>query len=175
MNSISLDYSFRVKVGETFLNLFIGSNRVMVCSDTSLIRSDVYVFVQDSAILFQWSVAALFQYTFVETFTAKFGFIRGDVIAAVSYYTDITSPYWKGSLLSWWLCITQHVRGKIFATASAVKLSTQSIARYLCHSALNSGLIQSSSSSSARARYSESVSISNSSNMFTSQNLVKKL
>ena len=62
-----------------------------------------------------------------------------------------------------------------FAPASAVKLSTRSFDRNLCHSVLISGLIQSSSSFSARARYSESVSISNTSNLFTSQNLVKKL
>ena len=80
-----------------------------------------------------------------------------------------------GSLLSCCLCFTQHVLGKKFATASAVKLLTQSFDRNLCYSALISGLIQSSSSFSARARYSESVSISNSSNLFTSQNLVKKL
>ena len=87
MNSITLDYSFWVKVGETFLNFFIGSTRVIVCSESSLVRSDVYFFVQDSRMLFQWSVAALFQYAFVESFTAKFKFIRGDVIAAVCLTT----------------------------------------------------------------------------------------
>ena len=66
-----------------------------------------------------------------------------------------------GSLLSLCLCFTQHVLGKKFATASAVKLPIQSFARKLCHSALISGLIQSSSFFSARARYSESVSFSN--------------
>ena len=65
--------------------------------------------------------------------------------------------------------------GRKFARASAVKLSTQSFVRNLCDSALISFLIQSSSSFWARARYSESVFISNSSNLFTSQNLVKKL
>ena len=83
MSFISLDFSFWVKIGQTFLNLFIGGNRVIVCSESSIVRSDVYLFVQDSPILFQWSVPALFQYAFVETFTAKFKFIRGDVIAAV--------------------------------------------------------------------------------------------
>ena len=88
VNSISFGYSFWIKVGETFLNLFIGGNRVIVCSETSIVRSDVYFFVQYSPILFQWSVAALFQYTFVETFTAKFKFIRGDVKATVSLTTQ---------------------------------------------------------------------------------------
>ena len=87
MNSITLDYSFRVKGRQTFLNLFIGSNRVIVCSESSIIRSDVYLFVQHSPILFQWSVAALLQYAFVETFSAKFQFIRGDVRAAVCFTT----------------------------------------------------------------------------------------
>ena len=83
MNSISLDYSVWVKIGHTFLNLFVSSNRTIVCSESSIVRSDVYLFVQDSPILFQWSVPALFQYAFVETFAAKSGFIRGDVIAAL--------------------------------------------------------------------------------------------
>ena len=87
VNSISLDYSLWVKVGQTFLYLFIGGNRVIVRSESSIVRSDVYRFVQDSPIFFQWSAAALFQYAFVETFTAKFKFIRGDVIAAVCLTT----------------------------------------------------------------------------------------
>ena len=87
MNSITLDYSFWLKMGQTFRNLFIGSNSVIVCSESSIARSDVYLIVQDSTILFQWSVAALFQYAFVETFTAKLEFISGDVIAAVCLTT----------------------------------------------------------------------------------------
>ena len=87
VNSITLDYSFWVKVGQTFLNLFIGSNRVIVCPESSIVRSDVYLFVEDSPIHLQWFVAALLQHPFVETFTAKFTFIRGDVIAAVCLTT----------------------------------------------------------------------------------------
>ena len=48
VNSITIDYSFWVKIGQTFLILFIGSNRVIVCSECSLVRIDVYLFVQDS-------------------------------------------------------------------------------------------------------------------------------
>ena len=58
---------------------------MIVCSESSFVRSDVYLFVQDSPILFQWSIAALFEYAFVETFTAKFKLIRGDFIASVCY------------------------------------------------------------------------------------------
>ena len=153
MNSISFDYCIWIKVWETFLNLFIGGNRVIVNSESSIVRSDVYFLVQDSPTLFQWSVAALFQCTFVETFTAKFKFIRGDVIATVCLtaqtYISVhlnSSLKRPGSLLSCCLCFTQHVLGKNFATASAVKLSTQSFDRNLCHFVLISGLIQSSSS-----------------------------
>ena len=79
---ISLDYSFWVKVGQTFPNLFLGSNRVIFCSESSIVRSDIYLFVQDSPILFQLSVAALFQYFyFVETFAAKIKFIRVEIAA----------------------------------------------------------------------------------------------
>ena len=87
VNYITLDFSFWEKVGQTFSKLFIGSNRKIVCSESSIVRSDVYFLVQDSPKLFQWSVAALFQYSFVETFIAKFRFIRGDVIAAVCLTT----------------------------------------------------------------------------------------
>ena len=85
VNSISLDYSLWIKIGHAFLNLFIGSNRLIVCWESSIVRIDVYSFVPDSPILIQWSVAALFQYAFVET--AKFKFIRGDIIAAVCLNT----------------------------------------------------------------------------------------
>ena len=88
MNSITLDYSLWVKKGHTFLNLFIGSNRVIVCSESSVIRSDVYLFFRDSTILFQCFVAALLQNTFVETFDAKHKFTRGDVIATVCLTTQ---------------------------------------------------------------------------------------
>ena len=86
MNSISFD--FLNKLGENFLIMFIDGNRVIVCSETSIVRSNVYFLVQDSPILFQCSVASLFQYTFVETFTAKFKFIRGDDIATVCVTTQ---------------------------------------------------------------------------------------
>ena len=75
------------KVEHTFFKLFTGGNSVIVCSESSIVRSDVYHFVHDFPILFQWSVAALFQYAFVETFTAKFKLFRGNVIAAVCLTT----------------------------------------------------------------------------------------
>ena len=87
VNSINSDYFLWTKVGETFLNLLIGGNKMIVCSEPSIVRSDVYFLVQDSPILFQWSVVTLFQYAFVETFPAKFKIIRGDFIAAVCLTT----------------------------------------------------------------------------------------
>ena len=82
-----------------------------------------------------------------------------------------------GFLLSCCIHFTQDVRGQKKATTSAAKLSTQSFDRSICHSALNSGLIQSSCSFSAIASYSESVSISNSSKLPTShgEEIVVKL
>ena len=72
MNSTTLDFSFCAEVGHIFLNFFIGSNRVIVCSESSIVRGDVYLFVDDSTIPFQWPVAALFQYTFVANSIAEF-------------------------------------------------------------------------------------------------------
>ena len=99
----------------------------------------------------------------------------------MSYYTDITSPYiwtllWRSQALSCHVvCIINTMSGgRILLSASAVKLSTQSFDCNLCTTALVSGLIHSSNFFSARSRYSKSVSISNSSNLFLSQKLVKK-
>ena len=114
MNSITLDYSLWVKVGQTFLNLLIGSNRVILCTESSVVRSDVYLFVEDSTIHFQWSVAAQFQYTFGETFTAKFKFIRGDGIATVCLITqtqrspNIWTLLWRGQALSYLIVCVLH-------------------------------------------------------------------
>ena len=159
VNSISLDYSFWLKVRQTFLNMFIAGNRVMVCSESSFVGSDVEFFIQDSGILFHWSVATRFQYTFDETFTAKFNFFyRWHHSNSMSYYTDITSPYiwtlhWRGgSFLIMLFVFYTTCSGEKIATASAVKLSTQSLCRNLCHSAHNFCSIQSSSYFSARAR-----------------------
>ena len=52
VNGIILDSSLRVKVGQTFLNLFIDSNRVIVFSECTVVRSDIYFFADDSPILF---------------------------------------------------------------------------------------------------------------------------
>ena len=61
---------------------------MIVCSEPSIVRSDVYFFVKDSTILLQWSVASLFQYKFVETFTAKVRFNGSDVLATVCRTTQ---------------------------------------------------------------------------------------
>ena len=132
VNSILLDNSLGVKVGHTFLNLFIGSNRKDVCSESSFVRRGVYFFVQNSTIFFQWSLAALFQYTIVDTFTANINLL--EVMSKQQYVVlhrqnisvhlnfSLKRP---GSPLSCCLCFTQHVRGKKFATAAAaVKPST---------------------------------------------------
>ena len=167
-------------MGQNFLNAFIVGNRVIVCSEYSIVRSDVYFktlrcFSSGPSplcsstrllrpLLLKLSllnVTSLQQYVLLH---------RHNI--SVHLNSSLNRP---GSLLLCCLCFTQHVRGKKLATASAVKFWTRSFVRNLCDSALISGLIQSSSSSSARARYSKSVSISNSSNLFTLQNLVKKL
>ena len=69
VNSITLANWFLLKLGQTLITLFIGGNREIVRPESSFARIDVYFFVQDSTILFLWSVAALVQYTFVENFT----------------------------------------------------------------------------------------------------------
>ena len=46
MDYITLVYSFWVKIRQIFLNFFIGSNSVIVCSESSFVPSDVYFFVR---------------------------------------------------------------------------------------------------------------------------------
>ena len=41
MNSITLDYSFWAKAGQNFLNSFIGIMRLIVHSESSIVRGDV--------------------------------------------------------------------------------------------------------------------------------------
>ena len=182
VNSLTLDYSLWVKVGQTFLNLFTGSNRVIVCSESSNVQSDVYFFVQDSTLLFQWSVPFCSSTHLLRPLLLNLGLLE---LTSWQQYVLLhchkisvhlnSSLKRPGSFLSRWLCFPQYVREKKFARASSMKLSTQSFDRNLCHFGLISGPVQCSSSFSARTRYSEFVSISNSSNLLTSQNLVKKL
>ena len=86
--SITLDHSFWVKNRKSFPNLFNGSKRVIVCSESSFFWSDVDLFAQDSTITFHWSVAALFLYIYLETFNVKVRFVRGSVIATVCLTTQ---------------------------------------------------------------------------------------
>ena len=53
VNSISFDFSPGIEVGHTFLNLFKAGNRLIVCSESFIVRSHVYFLVQDSPVLFQ--------------------------------------------------------------------------------------------------------------------------
>ena len=156
VNSINLGYSLSIEVGQIFPNLFIGGNRTIVFLEYSFVRSDVYFFVQDSTIRFQWSVAALFQYTFVETFAAKVMFIGGDVKTAACYTTHTkllrtTEFFFDEARLSLIMLFVFHTTflGKKVATVSAMKLSTGSFDCNLCHSALISSLTKSFNSFSA--------------------------
>ena len=182
MNFIHFDCSLWVKIGHIFLNLFIGSNKVIVCPDS-------YMF--EVTFIFSFRTLRYF-YSCPSTFCSSTRLLRASLlnlglleVSSLQQYVlvhrhnifvNLNSPLKKPcSLLSCCLCFTQHVREKKLATASALKLSKQSFDRNLCFSSLISVLIQSSIFFSARARYSESVSISNSSNLFASKNLVKKM
>ena len=41
VNSIILDFSFSVKLEQTYLDWFIGSNKMIVCSKSSIVRNEV--------------------------------------------------------------------------------------------------------------------------------------
>ena len=80
---------------------------------------------------------------------------------------------WLSLVMFFELIITSS--GKKRPLASAVRQAVRSFEPNRSHSALIAGPIQFSSSFSARATYGESVSISFSSKLFTSQNLVEKI
>ena len=88
VNSITINFSLWVKVGEAILNLFIECNRVVVCSASSIVYREVRFLFLNSRILSQCYVAALFQYTFVGTSTANFKFVKGNVIAPLCFTTQ---------------------------------------------------------------------------------------
>ena len=105
---------------------------------------------------FQRSIATLLEFTFFQISTIEYILVCGNIIAAVSFATknsisvllnsSLKNP---GSLLSCFLCFSEHFRGKKFATALAVKLSVQCFDKKRSQSAFISGHIQSSSSFSA--------------------------
>ena len=182
MNSTNLDYSVWVKVGQTFLNLFISGNRVIDCLVSSIVRSDVYFLVQDSAILFQWSAAALLQYTFVGTFVAKFRFLSDDVIALVCLTTQAKhlptfELFFEEARLSLIMLFG-------FFTTCSEKRTCYSISSETIDTVLRSQPLSFSYPFRSdtifqfifgKSKYNESVSISNTWNLFTSQSFMKKL
>ena len=80
-----------------------------------------------------------------------------------------------GSRLSYFICFVQQVLEKKLVVALAVKSSLHFFVLNKLHSVLDSSRMQSYISFSDRAKYKKSVSISNSPNLLTSQNLSKKL
>ena len=65
--------------------MFIGSNRVIACSESCIVRNGIYFIFQDSMILFQSFVATLFQYTNVQTVNAKYKIVRGNFTVTVCF------------------------------------------------------------------------------------------
>ena len=179
VNSITLAFLLLAKVRQTFLKLFIGSSRVLDCSESSFVTFTVsfktlrYFSSGPTPLCSSTHLlgALLLNLGLLEVILLQQYVLLHRHNNSVHLNSSLKRP---GSLLSCFLCFTQHVGGKIFTTASALKLSTRSFDQNLCHSALSSGLIQSSSSLSAREKYNESVSNSNFPDLFTSQSLVKR-
>ena len=132
MNTSPLDHSLWVKVGQTVSNLFIGSNRVIVCSESAIGRSEVYFFVKDFSILFRCSVATMLKKILLVVKLQQ----QYVLLHRWNIWVHLNSPLKRSdSFLSRCLCFTQDARGKSFATAS-VKLSTEPFDRNLCNSVL---------------------------------------
>ena len=166
----------------SWFSLFISCNCVIVCSETSVCRSKMHSLKNNYRILFLRAITTLLQYSNTDSLAAEFQLLVGSIVKAVSCTTNtqhlrttkLLYEKTRLSLVMSFLCLSQHFHGKNRA-ASAVKNFVYSIGRSFSHYAFFSGRIQSSSSFLARARKSESMSLSNSSDWFTSQILVKKL
>ena len=100
-SAVEFEYHWATKVGQTFLNFFSGSHRVNNCSESSIVRSDVYFFSQGSTILFQLSVALCSSTSLLRALRLNLGHSN-----RMFYYTDLTSPYiwslhWRGQAVSY--------------------------------------------------------------------------
>ena len=119
VNSISLDYSFWVKIGQTFLTLFIGSNKMIVCSESSIVRSDVSFFVQDISILSSGPSMLCSSTRLLRSLLLNIGLLESTSYQqyvlqhrhniSVHLNSSLNRPR---SLLSCCLCFTQHVLEK---------------------------------------------------------------
>ena len=119
VKSASLDFSFWVKVGQTFRNLFIGSNRMIVCSESSIVEV-TFTFSFRTLRYFSSGPSPLCSSTCLlrplllslslldVTSLQQYIFLHRHKIT-VHLNSSLNRP---SSLLSCCLCFTQHVLGK---------------------------------------------------------------
>ena len=110
-----------MKITKSYPNLFVYCNSVIVCSDTTVCRWEIDVFVYHTAIFFHFSMGQSPQCSntqFCRTFLLSF-FIR-NIIAAVIFATEtqqlcgteLLVEESRFSLVMFFLCLSQHFWGQ---------------------------------------------------------------
>ena len=88
MDTVSYNYSLGIEIGWPFLYLFICSNTMIYCSETSICRSKVDNFIHHSTIFFHWSISSLFQSSFVQAFATEFVLVRLSIVATIGFTAE---------------------------------------------------------------------------------------
>ena len=150
MNTILFNNSLGVEKRQTLLCLLICSNAVIFRAEPSVGTGNIFLLDQHFLILGHGSITAVLKCSLVESFAAELILVRLSIIATIGLAqrhnisvhrnSSLKRP---GSLLSCFLCFSQHVRGKKLPLESAIKLSLQSSLRRNSHTSFLFSLMQS--------------------------------
>ena len=99
MNSITQNNSFRIKIWQAPLRLFVCTDRMLHCSVPRFVDW-TFVFPSRARLFFQWLWASFLRISFVESFTAELDFFCFLVEAAIGFTNlrQIISEQWNSSL-----------------------------------------------------------------------------
>ena len=88
MESLWLNYSFAIKIGDSFLCLLVGCYTIDPCSEPTFGRSYICCFVQPFLIIWHGSVSTFFKCSLVKSLAAKFELSAQRVITAICLGTQ---------------------------------------------------------------------------------------
>ena len=107
---------------------------MIFCSGTSVCQCNIHSLIEKFATLSKKVIAALLQFSLVETFTAMFQHVRGSIVAAVSF-TLTTQPFHlpalafeetRLSLLCFFVLATAYVGEEVSGCISSETIRTVS-------------------------------------------------
>ena len=180
--SIVLYYVFKIKVQYSALSLFICCNCMIVCSETSVCLCK---FTHSSKTLRYFSrrptplcsISRLLRPLLLNFNLLEVLWKQQYVLVKRQIYSQLqnTSLRRRCSPLSCFFLLVTAESPENFPNCISSGTLGKSFDHFCSHSAFISSRIKASSCFSARAQYSETVSVPNSSNVFTSRTLVTRL